>query len=483
MQALHGVKWVTVANWSTQATGFVTMVVLARLLLPDEFGVYSIGSALVMVMAGLSQIGLPLALVQRGEIVEGHFHSAFWCVTVLALLLLLASVLGRDAIAAAIGTPELAALVPVLALSLPLLAMAGIFNAPLMRSLDFRRSAIATAAGALAGAVAAILMALAGFGIWSLAAQSLLGSSLTLGALVAFSPYRPSWRFSKRRLRELWGFGSLSMAGDFVALIDMRLGAILLGGLLGPRAAGLYAMSRRVLDMGQQVFVASVGQVAMPAFSRLANELARMRTAYLNAIQSVAALTVPLFGLLAIMSREAVHIFLGPQWIDGAPVLQFLALATLVQSYAWITSSALAALGHASLRLAIQLLSLALSLAVLLSTWRYGLTIVATGFLIKAILMHFAMLLAITRVARIPLRRYLATVAPITLVGGVALALAYALRMALEGQISAIPLVPACVVPAGVLYLLGLRLLAPSLVRRISGYVLELAAPVTGKAL
>lgn len=474
LKALHGVKWATVANWSAQGTGFITMLILARLLVPAEFGIYSIGSAIVMVMAGLSQIGLPLALVQRQQIADGHLHSAFWCVTGAAVLLLAAAVIGRNAIAAAFALPELASLVPVVALSLPLLAMGGIFNAPLMRHLDFRRSAIATSTGAIAGAVAAVAMALAGFGIWSLAAQSLIAPAVALALLVAFSPYRPSWRFSRQRLGELWNFGALSMASDFVALIDVRLGTVLLGGLLGAREAGLYAMSRRVIDMGQQTFVASIGQVAMPAFSRLATQPARMRAAYLNAIQSVAALTVPLFGFLAVMSPEVVVIFLGPAWVEGASVLQFLSLAALVQSYGWITTSALVSLGRVSLRLAIQVLSLVLSIAVLAVTWRHGLAAVALGFLLKAFVMHFVLMATVIRAAGIRQREYFAAIGPVVLVGAAALLLASAIKASLPG-LSAAPLTAACLGPAGLGYVLALRLFAPALADRLSSYMFELS--------
>jgi O-antigen/teichoic acid export membrane protein len=478
LKALHGVKWATVANWLAQAAGFVTMIVLARMLLPDEFGIYAIGSSVVMILGGLSQIGLPLALVQREHVEQAHFHSAFWCVTGFALLLATAAFLGREAIAAIMGLPTLASLVPVLALALPIQAMAGIFNAPLMRSLDFRRAAIATSAGAIAGAAAAIAMALAGFGLWSLVAQSLVAAAVTLGVLVAVSPYRPSWIFSVSRLRELWSFGALSMVTDFVSLTDLRLGSVLLGGLLGPRAAGLYAMSRRVIDMGQQVFVASIGQVAMPAFSRLAGQPARMRTAYLNAVQSVAALTFPLFGFLAVMSREVVVIFLGTGWEEGAPVLRFLALAALFQSYGWISTSALAALGRASLRLGVQVLSLGLSIAVLAAAWREGLVAVALGFLLKSLIMHVALFAAVSRAAGISARNYVTAVGPVGLAAAVALASSYFLRPVLDVHLTSTPLIVACVGPAGVLYLIVLRLLAPSLATRVIGYAVELLRPL-----
>jgi O-antigen/teichoic acid export membrane protein len=479
--ALHGVKWATVANWSAQVTGLVTMLVLARLLLPPEFGVYSIGSAMVMIMAGLSQVGLPLALVQRQQIDDGHLDASFWAVTGLAAALLAASFVLRNTIAEVFGVPQLGWLVPVLALSLPLSAVAGIFNAPLMRSLDFRRAGIATSVGAIAGAVVAIALAVGGFGVWSLAAQTLVAAMATLALLIAFSPYRPGWRFSSQRLGELWSFGSRSMAADFVALIDQRSASLLLGALLGPRATGLYAMARRVIDMGQQAFVGSIGQVAMPAFSRIASQPARMRTAYLNAIQSVAALTLPLFGLLAILAREVVVVFLGPAWFDGTVVLRFIAMAALVQPFGWITISALAAHGHAGLRLGLQSLSLVLTVVALVATWRYGLTAVAQGLVVKAAVMHVVLLEAAVRTLPISRREYLRTIGPVAVVAGVALGVAYLAQVGLSGRLSAVTLMAACILLFGPAYVVALRFVTPGLARRLSSYARELAAPLRGR--
>lgn len=479
LRALHGVKWATVANWSGQAASFLTMLVLARLLSPIEFGIYAIGSAFVMVVMGLSQIGLPLALVQREQIDDTHLDTSFWTVTGLAVALAASTLLFDEGFARLMGEPQLSGLLPVLSLALPISAMAGIYNAPLMRGLDFRKSALATAMGALAGALGAIGLALAGMGVWSLVGQTLFSSVVTLGILMWASPYRPRPRFSPGRLRELWRFGSFSMLTDFVALIDQRSVPLLLGAFVGAFATGLYSMARKVVDLGLQVFVAAIGQVATPVFSKLQSDHPRMRAIYLNTIQSVAALTLPMFGLTAVLADEIVLVFLGPKWVAGAPVLALVAVAAMIRSYGWISISVLIALGRVRLRLALQLASLGLSLLVLLALWPRGIVAVAQGFAAQAAVMHLLVLLAVRHSLGLEWRGYFAAVAPVLLAAGVAIGAAAGVKALVAG---AGPFFTLVLATAAALLLFGATIwgVSPELRRRLAGYALELAAPFRG---
>ena len=482
LKALHGVKWATVANWSGQAAGLVTMLVLARILSPTEFGIYAIGSAFVMVVMGLSQIGLPLALVQREHIDEAHLDTAFWTVTGLAAALAASTVLFNETFARAMGEPNLAGLLPAMATALPLTAMAGIYNAPLMRGLDFRKSALATTVGVLAGSSAAVALALAGAGVWSLVGQTLLSSLVTLGVLVRVSPFSPGWRFSFARLRELWRFGSLSMLTDFVALVDQRSVPLFLGAFVGAFATGLYSMARRVVDLGLQAFVAAIGQVATPTFSRLQTDRSRMRAIYLNTIQSVAALSLPMFGLAAVLAEQVVLVFLGPKWIAGAGVLALVSVAALIRSYGWISVSVLIALGRARLRLALQLISLSLSLLVLFTLWPGGILAVAKGFVVQAAAMHVLIVLAVRGCLKVTLGDYLRAVGPVFLAAGGGIGAALAAKWMLAGLGG--PLVTLVAASAAGLLVHGaiIRMLVPALVERLLGYAREIFGPLTGQA-
>jgi O-antigen/teichoic acid export membrane protein len=270
------------------------------------------------------------------------------------------------------------------------------------------------------------------------------------------------------------------MLTDFVALVDQRSVPLFLGAFVGAFATGLYSMARRVVDLGLQAFVAAIGQVATPTFSRLQTDSSRMRAIYLNTIQSVAALSLPMFGLAAVLAEQVVLVFLGPKWIAGAGVLALVSVAALIRSYGWISVSVLIALGRARLRLALQLASLSLSLLALFTLWPGGILAVVKGFVVQAAVMHVLIVLAVRGCLKVALGDYLRVVGPVFLAAGGAVGAALAAKWMLAGPGG--PLVTLVVASAAGLLVHGaiIRMLVPTLVERLLGYARELSAPLAG---
>ena len=413
--ALRAIRWSTVRSWGAQIISLIVLLVVARLIPPAEFGLYSIASAIVFLLASVADQGLSAALVQRKELDEYHRHTVFWTSVSAAMVFAGLIALGAGPIASLFDAPRLAGVLRAIALVLPLMSATAVINAFLVRDLDFRAATIASTSSALLGGVVGIAMAFAGYGVWSLIGQALAGNVVGLWLFIRLQHFRPRLIFSIPHLRELWRFGLLALSGDLLSQLNQRIMVLLIGANLTPQAVGFFGVGRRLIEMVQFSITAPVAQVAMPVFSRMQDERARVQRVFLNGLQVLAALTSPVFALIAIFSPDLTLVLLGPQWTDASPVLTFLAIAGAIEALTWYMSAVLIAMGRPGLRLLMPIINLATAAAVFFATYRFGIGAIAMALATRAFLLSPITFTLVCRVLHLRMReiaRTLATLLP-----------------------------------------------------------------------
>lgn len=471
--AISGVKWTAIKSWYSQGMSLVVLLIMARLLEPAEFGLFAIGSVIVMLLTSIANQGLSNSLIQRETIVIEHEYSVFWTTAGIGLLLAAILITAREPVAAFFDAPDLALILPALALVQLLNALTSVAGATLVRRLDFRRTAIATIGASTCGAVTAVGMGYSGFGVWSLVGQHLVSAIAALVLTWLLAAWWPRILFSRSHLLELWQFGALTMVGSLIVQLNRRTDALLIGGFMGSTAVGLFSVGRRVVEMGTESVSATVGQVAMPTFARMQNDEARIKTAYLNGGQTMLCISMPMFALLALYCEQVTHLFLGEKWIQGAPILGFLSLGAAVGSANWLGGSVLMAKGRAGLRLAIPSTSLTTGVILFLFLYPYGITTVAAGFALRAYLMVPFVAFMVGRVLPLTLMDFFRTIMPPLAATAAASTVAFAIGYELNGQIGDLGILILGSSVALVVYWLALNRMAPQVTRRLYGYAKE----------
>ncbi|MGY2078188.1 lipopolysaccharide biosynthesis protein [Blastococcus sp. SYSU DS0828] len=392
----RGFVWSFGGAVSQALLSVATMVLLARLLTPAEFGAAAAAALVVGLATLVSQLGVGPAVVQRATL-RTEQETAAWCFS-LALGTCLGGLLFvlTPWINGLVGLPRENDLLHLLAVALPLAGLAAVPTGLLQRRLQFRAMSVVDALAAGPGAMGvSVLLAALGFGAWSIVWGAVASAAITaVGYTVVARPaLRPlGIRAMGREVRPLLTFGSgysLSQLGNWTALNADNL---ITANVLGTYALGIYGRAYQLLAQPANLIGGAVDKVLFPAMSKVQHDGDRLRTAFLRASSLVALVGVPGSAILFVLAPEVVAVLLGDGWSAVVLPLQVFALVLVPRASYKISGSLTRATGAVYRAAWRQWLYAAEVVAGCLIGSRWGIDGVAIGASV-AILAHFLVML------------------------------------------------------------------------------------------
>jgi PST family polysaccharide transporter len=308
---------------------FATIALLARLLSPDDFGVFAVVAAILLILELFKDLGLSSATVQRSQISDRQVSTLFWLNVMLGLLVAGLMSLLAPVLASLYGEPSLADLAPAVSLTLVLTGFAAQHLALLRRQMRFSVLAGIQTGAELTAMSAAIVAAFAGMGIWSLVVQRLVwGAVIASGAWAAtrWFPGRPG-RYSE--VRSLIAFGGNATAAMVLGRVAESYKQLLIGWYWGAVPLGLFERSQRLIMMPIRNINMPLAAVALPMLSRLADRPEAYRRGYISITGWVAMAIAPGAALIVAGAGSVTELVLGPQWAAAAPILGWLGVSAL----------------------------------------------------------------------------------------------------------------------------------------------------------
>lgn len=339
------VRWAYVNQIGRQVTNLVISLVLAALLGPRAFGVVALATVFLAVFELVIEQSAGHAIIQRQEVEASHLDAAFWFVLGTSALLGIIAAVTAPLWAAAADLPELTSVIRVLALTMPLSALAIIQVAILKRRMDFRAITIREQVAMIIAGIVGIGAALAGAGMWALVIQAITLSVVDVAVLWTISPWRPRWRFSFRHARELAGFSTGSMLNGLGAFLNTRVEVILIGFVLGPVAVSIYRLASRIVNVVVDIAIGALGQVALPTLSPLHDDPVGFRNATVRMLRHGSLVSVALLALVGAGSLPLTMV-LGDEWSDAHPTMPVLALAAAFTSMSALITPTLMSAGR-----------------------------------------------------------------------------------------------------------------------------------------
>ncbi len=341
-----------VAQIASQLISFIVLAVLYRLIAPDQFGLLGMVVPLLLLAKIFASFGLNVATVQKKELTDGQLSTLFWA-SLLVSLVVAGAVSACGPLAAKVyQTSQLTPLVMALAGTLVLAAVGAQHQALLERNLQIGRLATARVIAQAVGGVAAVVAAVAHWGVWALVVQQYVELAV-LGALVWWlEPWRPRrWRHghSAGDLLRFGGYYSLSSLMFYVAQnVDKILIAWLLAGSREGRAAlGLYSQAFNLMMKPVYLVTSPMTGVMLPALSRLAHQRRELEQLVARFYRMVAVVLFPCGVGLTVVAVDAMLVLGGSTWRPAGYLLMALAPTVLTQGLLNISGSLFAATGHA----------------------------------------------------------------------------------------------------------------------------------------
>ncbi len=463
-RVMKGVFWTVLQAVAGRALSFVVFIVLARLLVPADFGLIAMAGVFVALLELLVQQGFSVAITQREDLEREHESTAFWTNIGLSALLGAVFWLSAEPVARLYDTPALTPVVRWLSAVLPLRGLAAVPVGLLQRHFRFRVLAIRSIFGALAGGIAGIVAAIAGWGVYALVVQQIVAGLVDVVTVWSAAAWWPRFTYSFRHLRDLIGFSAHIVGAGLLDILNRRADDFLIGFFLGDVALGLYAVAYRVLLVLTQVLAKPGTLVAFTAFSRWQDDRDRIRGAFYQSTQAASVIAMPIFVGIALVAPLAVPLIFGEKYEQSGLVLQLLALAGVVHAIGHYNSSVYLGVGRPDVRLKLLVVNAVVHVVVLLLVVRWGIEAVAAAVVGRLYLLVPLDLVALRRLIGLSPKRYFANFIPAT---AACAFMTLVVIGALALPVDAIAKLALAVVGGGLVYCVSLFAMAPELVRGI----------------
>ena len=355
----------TLARYLGMVVSFGSNMVLARLLLPEEVGVFSIGAAVVALLAVLRDFGVTRYLIREAELTQSKLDTCFGFSLAIAWVFAIALVLGAPAIATIYRSPGLEAVLYILAAGLFVIPFNSIRLALLRREMRFDVLLRAEIASALANALVAIVLATLGYSYLALAWGTFASIVATmLVARLAPVAAAPGWP-SLADWRSVANFGGLSLLMNLIIRLGARAPELLVGRSLGMHETGILSRASGMTELFNTLVLQSTGQVAFAEISRKFRAGIALDTDYRNAIAYVAVLSQPFFGFIILLALPVTRTVSGPNWDAAAELLRWLAITGFSIPFSTFGGAFLTAIGRIDLQLRIE----AITTPIKISAW------------------------------------------------------------------------------------------------------------------
>ena len=377
---IAGLGWTALAMGAQAVLQIVALVFLARLLSPQEFGVFAAALVIGGFTTIFSELGVSPAIVQRKVLESRHVRSGFTLSVALSLVVGLAIFLSADAIASFFNIPALAGVVHVMSIGFPLQGISTVAQSMAMRNFRFRWLALVDAtAFALGFVVIAPVLTVLDFGVYALVGAYLTQHAIKTVVLLFGSPHEKMPMLERKAVGELLYFGAgftFAKLGNFVAT---QADNFVVGRWLGPTALGLYSNAYQLMASPAMLMGQALDRVLFPTMASVQHEPERLIRAYRSGVFVCSTVILPVSVIIVILAPEIVRILLGPAWTDVTLPLQILGCGMLFRTSYKISDTIVRATGAVYARAWRQAIFAAAVLLGALVGQNWGLAGVATG--------------------------------------------------------------------------------------------------------
>lgn len=323
-RTVKGAKWSFVDNILRLGISFIVGIVLARLLSPNEYGLIGIITIFINVFNGIVDSGFSNALIRKKNAGDTDLNTVFWSNLLVSITLFVILYLSAELIAVFFDRPQLKALTQVMSVIVIINAFAIIQRTILIKRIDFKTQTKVSFISAITSGVVGIVLAFAGYGVWSLVGQQLSAQLLNSALLWIYNHWRPKFEFSPNSFRELFGFGWKLLVAGLINSIWNELYQVIIGKKYTPEVLGLYTRALQFANLFSSNITQVVQRVSYPALSEIQDDRAHLKEAYKMVIKTTMLVTFSLMMGLAGMAYNFIYCLIGDQWMKCVPMLQIL---------------------------------------------------------------------------------------------------------------------------------------------------------------
>jgi PST family polysaccharide transporter len=331
-QLAKGVLWLSAAKLVINILSLSSTFVLARILIPEDFGLVAIAITMMEILAAFTELSLAASLIHHAKPTEQHYHTAWTMNLIRATAIGTLFSLSAPFVASAYGDTRLETVMYWIGLSVFLSGLRNPKIVTLTRQMIFKQEFTVAVTERLVGVTVSITLAIVFRNYWALIAGML--ATQTSGVITSYLVVRYRPRVSLLHARELLSFSVWLSLGQIINTLNWRLDHLLIGGRLGSRALGLYTVGDKLASLPTREAFGPIEQALFPGLRMVADDPERLKAVYRRTQALITALALPLGILFALQAALLVRMVLGEKWHGAELVVQYLASVMALQTMA-----------------------------------------------------------------------------------------------------------------------------------------------------
>lgn len=371
-QATKSAFWAFIEQFSAQLIGFGVSLVLARLLMPEDFGTIALFGVVMNVSAVLINGGLTSSLVRTQNADDSDLSTVFWFNIVISFLIYIVIFTTAPHISNFYNKPILTELIRVYAIILIVDSFVSVQAMRFEKELDFKTTFRIKLPSLLIGGALGIVLAWQGFGVWSLVYSAIFKNVISTIQYWFYSDWRPSFIFNKIKFRYHFSFGIRITASALLDVVFSNLFTIIIGKKFSSVELGYYDRADGLKQLPINNIAATLNRVAFPLFAKISHDNERLKNVYQEMLKLVIFVIAPIIGIMIIEALPLIRFLLTEKWLPAVPYFQILSLAGLLYPIHAYNLNILNAKGRSDLFLKLEILKKLLVIIIILLMIPFG---------------------------------------------------------------------------------------------------------------
>lgn len=376
-KVFSGLIWKFGERIGAQAVSFLVSIILARLLLPSDYGVIALITIFIDIANVFVSSGFGAALVQKKDADDVDFSSVFYFSIVMSWVLYIIVFLGAPAVAGFYDKEILTPVLRVMALKLPLAGVNSVQHAYVQKKMLFKRFFFSTLIGTVGSAVVGIVMAYTGFGAWALVAQYLFNSTMDTVVLWFTVRWRPVWRFSLGRMKYLFGFGWKMLASELIHTSYKQIRSLIIGKVYTEKDLAFYNQGGKLPSLIVTNINSSVSSVLFPAMTLKQDDTGKLKEMVRLSIRVSSYIMWPLMIGLLVMSEPIVRLMFTEKWLPCVPYMQIACIQFALEPVQTANVQAVKAMGKGRTYLIMEIVKKVFGIVMIVAVMYQGVMAIA----------------------------------------------------------------------------------------------------------
>lgn len=371
-KVFSGMLWKFMERISAQLVSFTVSIVLARILMPEHYGIVAMVTVFINIANVFVTSGLSTALIQKKDADETDFSTVFWCTLALSIIIYIVLYLAAPLIAKYYKTDELIPVLRVFSLKIIISSYSSIQHAYVSRHMIFKKFFFSTLIGTIISGVVGIAMAFMGCGVWSLVAQYLVNSIIDTVILGFTVSWHPQFIFSWKAAKPLISFGWKVLAADLIGTIYNNFRQLLIGHYYSSTDLAFYNKGKQIPELISNNIDTTVSSVLFPAMSNAEGNVEKVKTMTRRSIKTTSYIIFPLMAGLSAVASPLINVLLTDKWADAVIYLQLICIARSINTVSTANLQAMRALGRSDVVLKLEFVKKPVGVLMVLVAIHYG---------------------------------------------------------------------------------------------------------------